>query len=75
MARTRRTVEVRIADIESKKAQYQSKIENYKTKISQLDSLIQEIKETQKQKELEKLLSVIKASGKTPEEVITALNN
>jgi hypothetical protein len=75
MARTRKTVEARIADIEAKKAQYQMKIENYKAKVTQLDSQIQEIRETQKQKELEKLLNIIKSSGKTPEEVIAALNN
>lgn len=73
MQRTRKTVEARISDIESKKAQIQVKIESYKAKISELDSQIQELEDVKKQKELENLLDVIKASGKTPEEVIAAL--
>lgn len=73
MQRVRKPIDVRIKDIETKKAQYQAKIENYKAKISELDSQIQKLKESQKQKELENLLNIIKASGKTPEEVLAAL--
>lgn len=73
MERKRKTTAARIADIESQKAQYQSKIEGYKAKISELDSKMQELRDVQKQKELENLLDVIKSSGKTPEEVMAAL--
>jgi septal ring factor EnvC (AmiA/AmiB activator) len=73
LQRTRKTIEARISDIEAKKAQFGVKIESYKAKISELDSQIQELQDAQKQKELENLLDVIKASGKTPEEVIAAL--
>lgn len=73
MERTRKTIETRISEIEAKKAQFQTKIDNYKAKIAALDSQVQELNDAQKQKELEKLLEVIKASGKTPEEVIAAL--
>lgn len=68
-----RPVNTVISELEMKKAGYQSKIENYKTKISELDKEIQNLLNRQKQKELEQLLDIIKASGKTPEEVIAAL--
>jgi septal ring factor EnvC (AmiA/AmiB activator) len=68
-----RTIETKIAEIETKKAEYKSKIEDYKAKIASLDKKIVELKDTQKQKDLENLLEVIKASGKTPEEVIASL--
>lgn len=74
MERARKTIEARIAEIEAKKAQFQTKIDGYKAKIAALDTQIQELADVQKQKELENLLKVIKASGKTPEEVISALN-
>ena len=73
MARGIKTYESRISEIEVKKAQFQAKIDTTKAKIADLDSKIQELKDAQKQKELENLLEVIKASGKTPEEVIAAL--
>ena len=73
MERKRKTVETQIAEIQTKKAQLQTKIDNYKAKISQLDSKIQKLKDTQKQKDLESLLEVIRASGKTPEDVIAGL--
>lgn len=74
MQRRRKSVDTRVAELEAKKTQYQAKIENYKAKISDLDAKIKELLDIQKQKELENLLSVIKDSGKTPEEVISALN-
>ena len=74
LARKSKTIEMRIAEIEEKKAQYQAKIDGYKTKISELDTKIQELYDAQKQKDLENLLEVIRASGKTPEQVISALN-
>ena len=73
MERARKTIEVRISEIEAKKAQFQTKIDGYKAKIAALDSQIQELNDAQKQKDLEKLLDVIKASGKTAEEVIASL--
>ena len=69
-----RTIETQIAEIETKKAVYQIKIDEFKAKIADLDSKIKELQESKKQKDLEKLLSAIQASGKTPEEVLAALN-
>ncbi len=74
MERKSKTIASRISEIEAKKMQFQARIDNYKAKISDLDSKIQELQETQKQKDLENLLEIIKASGKTTEEVISALN-
>lgn len=74
MARKRKSVDQQISEIEQQKAQFQTKIDGYKAKISNLDVKIQTLREAQKQKELESLLDVIKKSGKTPEEVIKALD-
>lgn len=74
MQRRRKSVDTRVAELEAKKTQYQAKIEGYKVKMSELDAKIKELEDAQKQKELEKLLTVIKDSGKTPEEVISALS-
>lgn len=74
MARTRKTAETRLAELSAKKAQLQAKIENWKGKISELDSQIKDLTEARKQKELEQLLKAIKDSGKTPEEVLSALH-
>lgn len=73
MQRKRKSTDARLAEIEAKKNQYQAKIETYKAKISDLDAKVQQIRDRQKQNELEDLLKVIKASGKTPEEVIATL--
>jgi septal ring factor EnvC (AmiA/AmiB activator) len=70
----RKSVDIQIAEIESKKSQFQIKIDTYKAKVAELDAQIKDIQESQKQKELENLLQVIKASGKTPDEVMAALN-
>jgi septal ring factor EnvC (AmiA/AmiB activator) len=75
LERKRKTIDVQLSEIEAKKSQFQAKIDSYKVKISDLDSKIQELKDIQKQKDLENLLDVIKASGKTPEEVIAALQS
>ena len=74
MERPRKSIDARISEIEAKKSQFQTKIDGYKAKIAALDTQIQELYDVQKQKELENLLKVIKSSGKTPEEVIAALN-
>jgi predicted nuclease with TOPRIM domain len=73
--RKNKTIGSRISEIEAKKSQYQSRIDSYKSKIAELDSKIQELEEAQKQKDLVNLLDIIKASGKTPEEVIAALKD
>ena len=73
MERTKKSTEMRISEIEAKKAQYQAKIENYSSKMADLDTKIQELRDVQKQKDLESLLEIIKSSGKTPEEIIAAL--
>jgi septal ring factor EnvC (AmiA/AmiB activator) len=70
----RKSVDIQIAEIESKKSQFQIKIDTYKAKVAELDAQIKDLQESQKQKELENLLQVIKASGKTPDEVMAALN-
>ncbi len=69
----RKSVDTQIADIETRKVQFQTKIDSFKAKIAELDAEIKKLQETKKQKELENLLDVIKASGKTPEEVLSAL--
>ena len=73
MARRTRSTEERISEIEAGKAQLQTKIDSYKAKLAELDAKITQLNETQKQKELENLMTLIKSTGKTPEEVITAL--
>lgn len=73
MERAHKTIETRITELEAKKAQYQAKIDNYKKKISALEVKVQELSDSRKQKDIENLLKVIKASGKTPEQVIAAL--
>lgn len=73
MQKTRKPIDARIAEIQEKKNQYKLKVDNYKTRIAELDAKITNLKSIQKQKELEKLLDVIKASGKTPEEVMSSL--
>jgi hypothetical protein len=75
MARARKTIEEKIAELDAKKADLQAKIEGIKSKVSGLDDSIKELRESQKQQELEALLDKIKASGKTPEEILAALKN
>lgn len=69
-----KTAEERIADIESKKAEYQARIDNYKNKIAELDSQIKELQDAQKKVKLDELLQAIEASGKTVEEVLSAVS-
>lgn len=69
-----KTSEERIADIESKKAEYQARIDNYKNKIAELDSQIKELQDAQKKVKLDELLQAIEASGKTVEEVLSAVS-
>lgn len=73
MARTRRTAGQKIIDLETKRTQLQARIESFKTKIAELDASIVELRQGQKQQELEKLLEAIKAAGKTPEEILAAI--
>lgn len=74
MARaSNKSIQDRISDIEAKKTLLLTKIDGVKEKISELDDQIKELNDSQKQKDLENLLKVIKDSGKTPEEVIAAL--
>lgn len=70
-----KTPEERIADIESKKAEYQARIDNYKNKIAELDSQIKELKDAEKKVKLDELLQAIESSGKTVEEVLSAVSN
>ena len=70
----RKSIETKISEIEAKKAQFQTKIDAYKAKISDLDAEIKGLQDDRKQKELANLLNVIQQSGKTPEEVMSALN-
>ncbi|MFT8888427.1 MAG: cortexillin II [Ethanoligenens sp.] len=69
-----KTPEERIADIESKKAEFQVKIDNYRGKIAELDHQIKELKEEQKKVQLDELLQAIQASGKTVDEVLSAVS-
>ena len=62
-----------VAELEGKKAEYVSKIDGLKDKIKELDAKISQIRAAERQKEIEHLLDLIKASGKTPEEVLASL--
>lgn len=73
MARTRKTSEQKLSELEAKKAKIQARVESVKSQISKLDASIRDLKDSQTQKELGALLDAIKASGKAPEEVIAAL--
>lgn len=73
MARVRRTAEEKIAALEAEKAGIQAKIENLKAKMAEVDASIKEIQDGQKQKDLENLLEAIKATGKTPAEILASL--
>lgn len=68
-----KTPEERIADIETKKAEFQAKIDNYKSKIAELDGQIKELKDAQKKVQLDELLQAIEASGKTVDEILSAV--
>ncbi len=69
-----KTSEERIADIETKKAEYQARIENYKNKIADLDSQIKELKDSEKKEQLSKLLDAIESSGKTVDDFIASID-
>lgn len=73
MARVRKTAEEKIAVLEAEKAKFKAKIENLKVKMAELDASITELQDGQKQKELEDLLDAIKATGKSPEEILASL--
>lgn len=73
MQKARKPIDVKIAELQTKKSQYKVRLDAYKAKISELDTKIASLKSIQKQRELESLLDAIKASGKTPEEVISSL--
>lgn len=73
MQKARKPIDMKIEEIQAKKNEYKLKVDNYKTRIAELDVKISNLKNLQKQKELENLLDVIKASGKTPEEVMSSL--
>lgn len=73
MARTRKTSEQKLSELEAEKAKIQARVESMKSKIAKLDVSIKDLKEGQTQKELGALLDAIKASGKAPEEIIAAL--
>lgn len=66
-----KTPEQKIAELEAEKTKYQKKIDGYKAKISELD---QQISNEKEETELSKLMQALIDSGKTIEEVLTALN-
>lgn len=68
-----KTSEEKMADIKSKKAEFQAKIDKFKEKIAELDQQIRVLNEEQRQKELEALLEAIQKSGKTVEDVMSAI--
>lgn len=75
MARTRKTAEQKIGDLEAAKSLLVAKIEKLKDQVAKIDASIQSIENGQKEKELAKLLEAIKASGRSPEEVLAALKS
>lgn len=68
-----KSAEERIVEIEDKKLEFQAKIDKYKGKIAELDQQIRELNEERRQKELEALLNAIQKSGKTVEDVLSAI--
>jgi hypothetical protein len=73
LERKRKSSDEQIAEQEAIKSRLQARDNELKAKISDVDSKIKELKEAKKQKELNDLMIEIKKSGKTPEEVMTAL--
>lgn len=73
MVRVRKTAEESIMVLEAEKAKIQVKIENLKLKMAEFNASIKDLQDGQKQRELEDLLEAIKATGKSPEEILTAL--
>lgn len=69
-----RSLEDRLVELESQKSELSSKIESWKEKISEIDTQIQDLKDEQERKEVSKLLEAIKASGKTPEEILASMD-
>jgi septal ring factor EnvC (AmiA/AmiB activator) len=74
LPRKRKSVELQLTELEEAKAKYQAKVDNYKAKVTEIDLKIRKLKDIQKQRSLEKLFDAVKASGKTPEEIIAVLN-
>lgn len=68
-----KTLEERIAEIESKKAEYQDKIDNYRERISELDKQIKDLQSIKEQEKVQELLDTLEKSGKSVEDVLAAL--
>lgn len=68
-----KTLEERVSEIETKKAEYQAKIDNYRERISELDKQVKDVEDVQQQEKVAKLLDAIVKSGKTVEEVLAAV--
>lgn len=75
MARTRKTAEQKVSELEAAKSQLIAKIEKLKAQVAKIDSSIQSIENGQKEKELAKLLEAIKATGRSPEEILASLKS
>jgi len=69
---TSKPAELVINELEAKKAGFQLRIENYKSKITQIDSKIQTMYESQKQKEIERVLDAIKNTGRSVDVFLTS---
>lgn len=75
MARTRKPAEQKIRELEAMKSQLIAKMEKLKVQVAKIDSSIRSIESGRKEKELEKLLAAIQATGRSPEEVLAALKS
>ncbi|HCC00205.1 MAG TPA: cortexillin II [Ruminococcaceae bacterium] len=68
-----KSLEEKIADIQTKKIEYQTKIERYKAKILEMDEQIKELQDEEKKEKLLRLLDVIETSGRTVDEVLESV--
>ncbi len=75
MVRTRKPAEQKIRELEAMKSQLIAKMEKLKVQVAKIDSSIRSIESGRKEKELEKLLAAIQATGRSPEEVLAALKS
>ena len=71
MARTKKTVETRIQEMEAERAKYQARIEKIRTKMAALDGKIENLENRRQKKEVERLMKAIRAAGKTPDDVMS----
>ena len=70
-----KSIETQLAEIEAKKASIQGRMEKLKNELSSLDKKSKTLRETNKQKQMEEMLTAIQSSGHTTDDVLAALAN